>query len=277
VFGYVRPYKPELRFKDWELFRAAYCGVCHSLQARYGLLSRLFLHYDFALLALVLQDSAVPCQQRRCLAHPFRKRPSQTPNEGAIRAADAGILLLCGKWEDAVRDERGVRRLAGKLALFLFRRKRRKAEAVRPGFAQTLRRCLDELHALEEAKSPSLDAAADTFARILRALGEGHRAKESLLYHLGRILYLLDAADDYPEDARKGRYNPILYRYETGGAALTEDISAALTATADQSCAQALLALELLPELPGYAVVENILGLGLPAALETIWKRKKTK
>ena len=36
MFGYVRPYKPELKVKEYELFRAAYCGLCWSLKEKYG-------------------------------------------------------------------------------------------------------------------------------------------------------------------------------------------------------------------------------------------------
>ena len=33
MFGFVRPYKDELKVKDYELFRSVYCGLCHSLES----------------------------------------------------------------------------------------------------------------------------------------------------------------------------------------------------------------------------------------------------
>ena len=39
MYGYVRPCKPELRIKEWERYQAAYCGLCHTLKKRYGLLA----------------------------------------------------------------------------------------------------------------------------------------------------------------------------------------------------------------------------------------------
>jgi hypothetical protein len=33
MFGYVRPYRDELKVKDYELYRAVYCGLCHSLKS----------------------------------------------------------------------------------------------------------------------------------------------------------------------------------------------------------------------------------------------------
>ena len=36
MFGYVRPYKPELKVREYEMFRAAYCGLCWALKEKYG-------------------------------------------------------------------------------------------------------------------------------------------------------------------------------------------------------------------------------------------------
>jgi hypothetical protein len=37
MFGFVRPYKDELKVKDYELFKSVYCGLCHSLKKRCGI------------------------------------------------------------------------------------------------------------------------------------------------------------------------------------------------------------------------------------------------
>lgn len=282
MFGYVRPFQDELKVRDYDLFRAAYCGVCQALRQRYGILARMILHYDFAMLALLLMDGTVPCERRRCPRHMLGKRRMLVSNPAADRAADAGILLACGKWEDAVRDEGFWKRLGARLLLFLFARKMRLAQKRLPEFYAVLHNCLDELHALEAAKSASLDAAADTFARILQALAGQEdtppaRCRRLALYHTGRFLYLLDAVDDYADDMRKGRYNPLRYRFDTEGEPLTEEMKDTLRQTLDISCAEALRALDLLTGLQGQAVLENILGLGLPAALETVMKGVKPK
>ena len=31
MFGYIVPEKPEMKIKEYELFRAYYCGVCRSI------------------------------------------------------------------------------------------------------------------------------------------------------------------------------------------------------------------------------------------------------
>ena len=46
MFGFIRPYKPELRVREVNRFQAVYCGLCHEIKDRYGRLQTYFLSYD---------------------------------------------------------------------------------------------------------------------------------------------------------------------------------------------------------------------------------------
>ena len=70
MFGYVRPSDDRLTPADRETFRAAYCGLCHALGARYGLVGRMILNYDLTFLAMVLSDGAGEMCAKRCAVHP---------------------------------------------------------------------------------------------------------------------------------------------------------------------------------------------------------------
>ena len=64
-----------------------------------------------------------------------------------------------------------------------------------------------------------MDRAADSFAVLLSSAAEEltdpvrRRIMEQILYHLGRWIYLIDAADDLKKDAESGNYNPVALRY----------------------------------------------------------------
>ena len=58
MFGYVRPLKGELKVKEHEQFKAAYCGLCNTLKKRYGFFSRFLLNYDFTFLAMLSQGGS---------------------------------------------------------------------------------------------------------------------------------------------------------------------------------------------------------------------------
>ena len=104
-----------------------------------------------------------------CPVHPWRKKTCWLGSPALDEAADATVILTWWKLQDAIRDgglwERGKSRAAA-LAL---RRHYRTAAARRPAFDHTVQTCLEELHQLEVANTPSLDQPADTFARILQA------------------------------------------------------------------------------------------------------------
>ena len=54
MFGYVTVYKDELKIKDYNRYRAYYCGVCRSLKNSYGMAGQMTLTYDMTFLAILL-------------------------------------------------------------------------------------------------------------------------------------------------------------------------------------------------------------------------------
>ena len=46
MFGYVTPDKGEMKVREYECYRAVYCGLCMQLKADYGFVSRMLLNYD---------------------------------------------------------------------------------------------------------------------------------------------------------------------------------------------------------------------------------------
>ena len=39
MFGYVVVNKPEMKFKEFDLYHSYYCGLCKTLKNRFGFLS----------------------------------------------------------------------------------------------------------------------------------------------------------------------------------------------------------------------------------------------
>ena len=46
MFGYVVINKPELKFKEFDVYKSFYCGLCYSLRSRYGFVGQFTLSYD---------------------------------------------------------------------------------------------------------------------------------------------------------------------------------------------------------------------------------------
>lgn len=254
MFGYVHPSDGRLTPEERETFRAAYCGLCHALGARYGLAGRMILNYDLTFLAMVLSDGAGQRCARRCVAHPIRKRCCAEGDIALDTAADMSVILTYWQLRDGVADQGFWGGLKYRLASALLRPAYRRARARRPEFDAGTRERLAALGALEADKCASLDAPADAFARLLAMAAESvadpvrRRVTEQLLYHLGRWVYLVDAADDLREDIRSGGYNPLALHFTPVDGALTPEDRQALAVTLDGSVRAMAAAFELLPE-----------------------------
>ena len=266
MFGYVRPLRSELKVREWENYQAVYCGLCHALQAQCGAAARFILNYDFVFLALLLDEETAPTDpcKRRCVAHPLKPRKAVPVTPHMALCAQESVILTHYKLLDDGRDEGVGRAVKSRLARLFLARSYRKAKRALPQFDETVKTCLGELDGLEKEKCRSMDHTADPFARLLAAavpvtgVDAVDRPREQLLYHLGRWIYLADAADDLREDKAKGRYNPIDARY--GGAPRLDEVET----TMNHSLALMRSAFHLLPTNRWQAVVENILYLGLP-------------
>jgi hypothetical protein len=287
MFGYVRPFTPELRVRELELFRALYCGVCHELGRRGGFAARCVLSYDVVFLAALLwkPGEAPRVEKRRCPVSFRKKRCCVDVGSAAETAAGYGLILAHHKLRDDARDEGPLRAAAARAAMIFLGGPYKRAAREYAAFDEAARNRLRELAEAEASGDAPLDSAADKFARLLASAAgsEAHdaergetdedalrRARSNLLYHLGRWLYLLDARDDFAEDEEKRRPNVLRKRG-------LDDHELGLTLTHSNDLAAS--AFELLPESEWSGIVRNVLYLGLPSAQERVfageWKRRR--
>ena len=272
MFGYVRPSEQRLNEQEKERFSAAYCGLCHTLGQRYGLCSRMILNYDLTFLAILL-DEGTDCGSdcRRCMVHPFRKRTCERTSAALEMAADYSVILTWWQLRDGVADHGFRKGLKYRFASLLLRRAYRKARSLRPTFDASTRKQLEELAALERENCISIDRVADTFARLLQGAAEEvsdavrRRVLEQLFYHLGRWIYLADAADDLKKDLKNGNYNPLALRYSLEEGKLTQESRLELAATMDRSVEMMAAAFELADFGRWTEIIQSVVYEGLYA------------
>ena len=273
MFGYVKPYTPELLVKENDFYRATYCGVCRAMGAHTGTLSRVTLTYDSVFLALVrmlyIPEEQIGAEKHRCIVHPMKKRVMLKENDALIYTAKAFSVLTHYKVKDDIADE-GLK-------------KRALASAVSPITENAM--CLagmDELSAiaedklsaiskLEEEKTPSVDLPARLFGELLGEIfAFGLEGNDRLVTYecgaaLGRFIYAADAAEDYYKDRDSGSYNPYVISYE--GKDLTPENKATIKCALIHECKNIERAIDLMP-FERRATIENILKniiyLGLP-------------
>ena len=281
MFGYVKPYTPDLRMREWEQYRGVYCTLCKRLGRRYGLLARMTLNYDFTFLALfhmALLPEKPEFAKSRCSFFPLR-RCLRCQNTGAVdEAADLAVLMLAEKCRDDREDERFFRRMAAGLALLLLRRARKKAAAAQPDAAAAML-IYTQAQRAAERDCASLDAAAHPTAELMQKLllpfARGDAAAERILsrfgYCFGRWIYLADALDDRERDRAAGRFNPFLL---TETADDGETVSRA-EQTLEASLAECCAAYELLDIAHFDGILRNVLYAGMPHTQKKIAANKE--
>ena len=280
MFGYVRPHTPELRMRDYECYRAYYCGLCRAMGKCTGQCSRMTLSYDFVFLAAVrcyLAKETPEVVKRRCLAHPLRRRKAVVHSEQLNYCADASALLSYQKCRDDLSDEGGWKRLRAGMMILLLSPAYKKAKRRHPALDEKIEAELKRLHDYEiNAGEPSADLPAAIFGELMRAVcsegldGTEARIAAEIGQTVGRWIYLLDAADDLAQDRRKKRFNPYTALFNDPPRA--EDAETLRTALKAILCeterAYLLMDEPPCPELR--AILSNILYDGLPMAAERV-------
>ena len=278
MFGYIRPYKPELKMKEFEQFKACYCALCHSLTENYGKFSSLFLSYDFVYLAMLLwQENENPeYTSERCLASPLCKKLCCKRNKALDIAAGCSVILTYWKLKDSAEDEKFFKASFSGICAALFKRVYRKAANRFPEFDRKVRENLSELSDLEKLGSTSIDKTADKFALILAAASDfcsdsKKRILYQLLYHTGRWIYISDAVNDLAEDMDAKRYNPVAARFSLGKPILEPDYTEWLKTTLIHSVNDISAAFALLAPGPWSGILMNIIYLGMPDTTDKVF------
>ena len=297
MFGYIRIFKPELKMGEYDRYKGIYCTLCRRIGQQYGRITRFSLSYDFTFLALLkmaLADDCAGFEKGRCVYNPLKKCLNCQQTDAVDDAAACAELLLCGKLEDNLHDERGLRRLSARLGLRRLCRARKKAAARLPGEAEAIARYLSAQQAVEAEPHSSLDRAAEPTAELMQTLSAGLGATEAqrrvlarLGYCLGRFIYLADAADDYWDDAATDGYNPWLIahgmppkgarpdRKTRGVVGASEEVRSHVKAALNMNVAEAIAAYRLLEIRRFDGIMSNILERGLPAVIRELINGKE--
>jgi len=289
MFGYVRPFHRELKVREFEQFKAAYCGLCHTLGKKYGFAARFILNYDFTFLAMLFsnREEKPEYEYCRCVAHPLKKRCCCKKTQEFDTAAGYSVILAYWQLKDGVADSGFFKSMLYRGLALLLRGAYKKAAGNFTEFDLTVKERLSELITLEKEGCATLDLTADKFACILEAMvpaesdDNDRRIMRELLYHTGRWIYIIDACDDYKRDKETGSYNPLLKRFEPGADDLNPEDKSYLKTTLLHSANLVLSAYELMRTGAWSGILRNIIYLGFPWTTDMVikgkWQKPKSK
>ncbi len=215
MFGFVAADPTKLSPEETEIYRGAYCGLCHALNLRHGSLARLTLNYDMTFLVLLLSSiykvGFERCE-KKCPVHPFKKQ-ILLHNEITDYAADMNIALSYKNLLDDWQDDKSPGAL---IASMVLAREYNIVYSKYPRQCGAIDACLGRLSETEKRGEPDPDCAAAIFGELMAELFIWQEdALSGRLRNfgtaLGRVIYIMDAATDLRKDLKKQRYNPLAF------------------------------------------------------------------
>lgn len=224
MLGYVRAYKPEMKFKDYELYKGVYCTLCKSLGKRYGFIPRFILSYDFTFFAMVRMAVRQQCPgftKSHCSFNPAKKcLDCNRDNEDIAYTADVSVLMMYHKLCDNINDSKFFKRLLCRIMMPYAKHLYKKACKRAGNIYTVLEKQMARQQEIEK-RDASLDEAADPSAVMLAELlcynidCNDNEALRKFGYMVGRWVYITDAVFDCADDIKDGSFNPLKSRYDS--------------------------------------------------------------
>lgn len=273
MFGYIVMNKPEIKFKDFDVYRSFYCGLCRELKEKYGIAGQISLSYDLTFVVLLLTALYEPKTRKgttRCMIHPVH-RQTVRKNEMTEYAADMNLILTYYKCMDDWKDERKLSRLI--YARLLEGKNGRVREQYREKTEKILS-LLDTLSALEKQGETDIDRMSGLFGKIMEEVFACKKdcweaSLRRMGFFLGKFIYLLDAYDDVEEDVKSKSYNPFAEKFQMEG--FEEETRRILMMMMAEACRE----FEKLPIIKYEDILRNILYSGVWCRFETVSKKRR--
>ncbi|HCO74435.1 hypothetical protein IO99_09005 [Clostridium sulfidigenes] len=288
MFGYVTPYKMELKIKDYEMFKAYYCGLCISIKNNFSNLCRMTLNYDMTFLGILL-DSLEYSKHKyvvtKCIAHPMKKRPKVIDNRALDYAGFCNVSLVYYKLLDDYNDDNSLSKKF--ISMYIKKFINKSKEDLSP-ILVNIEENIKKLSFLEKSgEIISIDELSDPFASLTAFIVSYYYKDENfynelynLGYNLGRWIYIIDAFDDLKEDMEKHKFNAINKAFNTENLSYEELIinqGNRIEFNLLMSANTTVEALDKLPINKNKDLLFNILQLGLMNKIETIKSRSDKK
>lgn len=272
MFGYVVVNKPELKFKEYDVYHSYYCGLCEVLKEKYGARAQISLNFDLNFISILLSGLYEPetkVEQKRCIVHPLKKHLTRH-NECVDYAAKMTIVLTYFKCEDDWQDERKVSKQAYKK---LINKAYQEVKKEYPDKVAKIEACLQEINLSEQQDKINLDEISNHFGKVMGEIcaykkDEWYDELYHLGFYLGKFIYFIDAYEDIESDLKKGTFNPFKELYQTDN---FENKSKEIL---ELMISEATMAFERLPIIENASLIRNILYGGVWTRYEMVKQKR---
>ena len=273
MFGYVLINKEELKFKEYDVYKSYYCGLCQTLNNRSGRFAQLTLNYDMTFLQLLLKGLYEPktkLENFRCKIHPFKKSIKRR-NEITDYIADMNLFLAYLNCIDDWEDEK---KLSRKIYTIIVKNKVKKIKKQYPEKTAKLEAILKKSSEYEKKKEHDIDKISSYSGELMSELflykeDEWKQTLSRMGFFLGKYIYIIDAYEDIEKDLKKGNYNPFSEIYQN------EDFDDFVNQILTMMISECAREFEELPIIEDVDILRNILYSGVWAKFQSIRNKRK--
>ena len=188
MFGYLRIQKSELLVREYEAYKAVYCGLCKQLGKDYSFFTRLILSYDCTFYAMILMSLERSCKgfyNGRCKCNPLKKcQYARCESDSYSKAAAFSVISAYYKLLDDLSDSGFFKRLAVRIIKPFFKHWHKKAVKRYPELDPPVEEMMRAQRDVEARDDPEIDAAAHPTAAMLANYDEIN-AESALTYQDG--------------------------------------------------------------------------------------------
>lgn len=272
MFGYVVINKPELKFKEFDVYQSYYCGLCKTLKEKYGSRAQISLNFDLNFISILLSGLYEPetkIGESRCVMHPLSKHTTRY-NECVDYAAKMTIVLTYFKCEDDWLDEQ---KFSKQMYKKLINKAYTKVKEEYYDKVSNIEKCLHKINEYEKQDFNNLDEVSKCFGEVMGLIcaykeDEWYSELYQLGFYLGRFIYFIDAYEDIEDDLEKETYNPFKELYQT------KQFEEKCKDILELMISEATLAFERLPIIENATIIRNILYSGVWTKYEMIKKKR---
>ena len=286
MFGYVTACKMELKMKDFEKYKAYYCGVCKSIKINFGNLPRMVLNYDMTFLAILLdslEGKRCSYERQHCIVHPLKQRLIIIDNSPLDYAAFFNVALVYYKLLDNVNDDNSTK---SKFYSFFLKHYLKTSENQFKSAMVFTEKTLNTLNALElDPKGKTLDEFSHPFAELTAFIVSSFYSKDksftslyNLGYNLGKWIYIIDALDDLQKNMKEKKFNAINSSFNLKNLpfeSFFKEIENRIDFVLVACAAECVKTLNELPLKKNIDLLNNILQYGLMEKMDIVFKRRE--
>lgn len=267
MFGYIKVYQDDLKYREYSLYRYHYCELCRNMGS-FSTISRIFLSYDITFF-LMLGDPNTPDCSSCTKCNIVTCKSKKTDGIYNFFAA-LSIVLIYHKLNNDVIDGDIKKRFPKAM----IKRAYKKAVAQYPQMNAPIEAGLKQLVENEKRGETDFTSMSELFGKCVMSACSSFFSDYSdgdirleIIEDVVKCVYLLDIIDDIEKDFKHHNYNPInILCNGKADKSAVEKVASNITS----SLSNALSLQMLLPYSDCNSIVKNVLSLGIPFELNRI-------